>query len=295
MSQIDLHKLPKTLSSLHLFHLVAAVAFGHLDRILMAVKWRLLVKPHSLSISLSDAITTTYMGSFAGQFLPAGLGSDIARVYLLRKINLPGIQMAASILIERVFGLYAHIVIAFVAVGIATIGRIYIPAHLFGTIIAILVFFSFALALSFMSWTESLMQKISEYFPKMRHFDKVVLFTRSYQLYEAHKRSLILFFLLSILEVVVATLTFYWVTRAMALNVTLIQLLVSVPIILTLARIPVSLNGIGVFEAMVGVFFVQFGESIHNAVTYGFLMRALEIFVFLPGGLLYLEARLIPT
>ena len=93
------------------------------------------------------------------------------------------------------------------------------------------------------------------------------------------------------LEVVVVTLSFYFAAEAMALKISLLQLLVSVPLILILARIPVSVSGIGVFEAVVALFFVQFGESISHATIYGFLLRILQLFVLLPGGFLYLMKK----
>ena len=77
ISRIDFKRLPETISSIYWLPLVIAFGFGHVDRFLMALKWRLLIKPQGLSVSVSDAITTTYMGNFGGQFLPGGIGTDV--------------------------------------------------------------------------------------------------------------------------------------------------------------------------------------------------------------------------
>ena len=130
ISRIDFKRLPETISSIYWLPLVIAFGFGHVDRFLMALKWRLLIKPQGLSVSVSDAITTTYMGNFGGQFLPGGIGTDVVRIYLLRKLNLPTISVAVSILLERVLGLYAHILVALIALAIAKSGVVAIPEKL---------------------------------------------------------------------------------------------------------------------------------------------------------------------
>jgi uncharacterized protein (TIRG00374 family) len=291
ISRIDFKRLPETISSIYWLPLIVAFGFGHVDRVLMALKWRLLIKSQGLSVSVSDAITTTYMGNFGGQFLPGGIGTDVVRVYLLRKLHLPTISVAASILLERLLGLYAHIVVALIALGVATLGVVFISDKLAWTIILLFLFYTIAFALSFAPWAEQLLEKCGKRFPKLRHLDKALLGIKHYRLYRKNKFTLVSFFALSVLEVVVVTLTFYFGAEAMALKISLVQLLVSVPLILILARLPVSIHGIGVFEAIVAVFFVQFGESINHAAIYGFLMRILEFFVLLPGAFLYLTEK----
>jgi glycosyltransferase 2 family protein len=288
ISRIDFKRLPETISSIYWLPLVIAFGFGHVDRLLMAVKWRLLIKPRGLSVSLSDAITTTYMGNFGGQFLPGGIGADVVRVYLLRKLHLPTVSVAASILLERILGLYAHIVVALIALGIASLGIVSISNKLAWIIILLFVFYTIAFALTFAPWAERLLKECGKRFPNLRHLDKAVLGVKSYRLYSKNKATLVRFFFLSMLEVVVVTLVFYFAAEAMALKISLVQLLLSVPLILILSRLPVSIHGIGVFEAIIAVFFVQFGESISHATVYAFLLRIMEFFILLPGAFLYL-------
>lgn len=288
ISRIDFKRLPETISSIYWLPLVVAVLFGNVDRILMAVKWRLLIKPQGLSVSVSDAITTTYMGNFGGQFLPGGIGTDVIRIYLLRKLHLPTISVAASILLERVLGLYAHIVVALIALLTASLGVVAVSDKLGWTIVLLFLFYSAGFALSFAPWAERLLETFNKRFPNFPYLNKALVGARSYRLYRKNKSTLISFFFLSMLEVVVVTLVFYFAAEAMALKISLIQLLVSVPLILILLRLPVSVGGFGVFEGAVVLFFVQFGESVHHAAIYGFLMRIIEFFIFLPGAFLYL-------
>jgi uncharacterized protein (TIRG00374 family) len=291
ISRIDFKRLPETISSIYWLPLIVAFGFGHVDRLLMALKWRLLIKSQGLSVSVSDAVTTTYMGNFGGQFLPGGIGTDVIRVYLLRKLHLPTISVAASILLERLLGLYAHIVVALMALGVATLGVVFISDKLAWTIILLFLFYTIAFALSFAPWAERLLETCNKRFPNSRYLHKALVGVTSYRLYRKNKATLVMFFFLSMLEVVVVTLVFYFAAEAMALKISLIQLLVSVPLTLILARIPVSISGIGVFESIIALFFVQFGESINHAAIYGFLMRILEFFVLLPGAFLYLREK----
>jgi uncharacterized membrane protein YbhN (UPF0104 family) len=199
--------------------------------------------------------------------------------------------VAASILLERILGLYAHIVVALIALGVARLGVVSISDKLAWTIILLFLFYTIAFALSFAPWMERLLETCDKRFPNLPYLHKLLLGVRSYRLYRKNKSTLISFFFLSMLEVVVVTLVFYFAAEAMALKISLIQLLVSIPLTLILARLPVSISGIGVFEAIVALFFVQFGESINHAAIYGFLMRILEFFVLLPGAFLYLTEK----
>jgi glycosyltransferase 2 family protein len=291
ISQIDFKRLPETISSIYWLPLIVAFGFGHVDRLLMALKWRLLVKSQGLSVSVSDAVTTTYIGNFGGQFLPGGIGTDVVRIYLLRKLHLPAISVAASILLERLLGLYAHIVVALIALGVARLGVVSISDKLAWTIILLFLVYTVGFSLSFAPWVEGLLETCNKRFPNSRYLHKALSGVRSYRLYRKNKATLVTFFFLSMLEVVIVILAFYFAAEAMALNISLVQLLVSVPLILILARIPVSIGGIGVFEAIVALFFVQFGESINHAAIYGFLMRVLQFFVLLPGAFLYLTEK----
>ncbi len=291
ISRIDFKRLPETISSIYLLPLIVAFGFGNVDRLLMALKWRFLIKSQGLSVSVFDAITTTYMGNFGGQFLPGGIGTDVVRVYLLRKLHLPTISVAASILLERLLGLYAHIVVALIALGVARLGVVFISDKLAWAIVLLFVLYTISFALSFAPWTERVLEACNKRFPNLPYLHKLLLGVTSYRLYRKNKATLIGFFFLSMLEVVVVALVFYFAAEAMALKISLIQLLVSVPLILILMRLPVSVGGIGVFEATVALFFVQFGESINHAAVYAFLMRIIEFFVLLPGAFLYLTEK----
>ena len=192
---------------------------------------------------------------------------------------------------ERVLGLYAHILVALIALAIAKSGVVAIPEKLSWGIVLLFLLYTVGFAISFAPWAEGLLETCSKRFPHLRYLHKALAGVKSYRLYRNNKSTLITFFALSMLEVVVVTLSFYFAAEAMALKISLLQLLVSVPLILILARIPVSVSGIGVFEAVVALFFVQFGESISHATIYGFLLRILQLFVLLPGGFLYLMEK----
>ena len=146
----------------------------------MALKWRLLIKPQGLSVSVSDAITTTYMGNFGGQFLPGGIGTDVVRIYLLRKLNLPTISVAASILLERVLGLYAHILVALIALAIAKSGVVAIPEKLSWAIVLLFLLYTVGFAISFAPWAEGLLETCSKRFPHLRYLHKALAGVKRY-------------------------------------------------------------------------------------------------------------------
>lgn len=285
-SKVNLPALTEKIEAIYWLPLFFVFLVGHADRILMALKWRLLVQSSGLTITPTAAVINTYMGNFAGQFLPAGVGGDIVRIFLLRNLKMPTAEVTSSIAIERILGLLALVVTAILSVFTGRLLGIHVPPRLEWTVLSIFVFVILLILLSFMPWWKHVPKWALRFTERFSVLNKINRLVECYQQYSQRKNILTIFFFLSVVEVVVVTVIFHLGCKALYIDISLVQLLTVIPIVLIISRIPVSINGIGIQEGLLGYYFVILGESLENAILLSICFRLLEIAILAPGGLL---------
>lgn len=79
-------------------------------------RWQMLLKVQGISLSLFDSLKLNLMGLFFNYIVPGGVGGDVVKGYYIVKEN-PHNRMGAavSVLLDRVMGLYAMLLMALVA------------------------------------------------------------------------------------------------------------------------------------------------------------------------------------
>ena len=78
--------------------------------------------------------------------------------------------------------------------------------------------------------------------------------------------------------------------RALALDVPVAAVAVFVPLISLAGMLPVSVNGLGVREALYILLFGRIGVPAESAVSLALLYLAVTLLASLPGGLVVLDA-----
>ena len=93
--------------------LTAVLALVAIDRLVMILRWVLLLRASGVAVSPSRAAAIFLTSSFVGSFLPAGVGGDAARAYGLSRVTASGSEALASVAVDRLLG-----VLALVAMGV---------------------------------------------------------------------------------------------------------------------------------------------------------------------------------
>ena len=81
-----------------------------LDRAVMILRWVLLLRSSSVTITPWAAARIFLVSAFVGSFLPAGVGGDVARAYGLSRATRDSSEALASVAIDRVLGIVALLV-----------------------------------------------------------------------------------------------------------------------------------------------------------------------------------------
>jgi len=88
-------------------YLASALLLALLVMVLVAVRWRLLASWLGLAVPIGLAVRAVFLGAFGSQVLPSTVGADLVRGYMLVRYNASVRRVAASVIADRLVGLFA--------------------------------------------------------------------------------------------------------------------------------------------------------------------------------------------
>lgn len=276
-----------------------ALGLAIADRLLMALKWNILLRARDIRLSAVEAIQVYWRSTFLGVFLPATVGGDVVRAVLLSQRESRRAEIVSSILVERFLGLVALTLFGVLGAALAPavlggdgIDRAGLLALTIGTAAAITFLFAF----SFTSACERLVESMAARAAGIRFVGRgaelLAKVYRSFRAYREHRGALAAFFALSLFENVLPMARAYCVARALHVDVGFLFFAAIVPLELLVIRLPVTIDGFGIREGLFMWFLVKMGvpESVGFAV--GLVNHVLFLLAVAPGGVIhFLGAR----
>ena len=236
--------------------LATAIVAG--DRVLMAYKWRLLLLARRVPLDLWTAIRAYFAATFAGLLLPVTVGADAIRVLAVRRFGV--YDVAASIFVERLVGAVA---VATLAMACSTLVLGWLSG-LAPRRVALLV--TGAALLGLVGFIVSLWLAGEWIGRRLGDGSRLSKFWAAYLAYREHPSTLLLFYFLSVFESLLPVFGMYVIGRGLGLDLPLGVLLATIPVALTIARLPISLGGFGVqelsFVYLVGLFGIPATEGL---------------------------------
>ena len=267
---------------------VALLAFL-LDRVLMSYKWGLLLAIRGYSVSLVQKLMVYCSAMMWGLALPSTVGADGIRVMLVRRFGVRVDDTLATILVERGIGFIAALL---TAVGSLIILRAMLPqapvydyalafgvAGLLGAIV-ILVF----------SFTSHALNSVLRLIPRRFAASKAVrLLERLHEAYvslASDRRRIATFSALTLLEHIIVIVCYALVAKALQVEFDPAFVFAAVPLAILVSRLPISLDGIGVYEGIFVAIMALGGVRPADALAVSLAARALQIIVWLPWWLM---------
>jgi uncharacterized protein (TIRG00374 family) len=261
----------------------AAVAVNIATVPVMAWRWQLLLRAKRLLLPLGWLTRTYFVALFLGQFLPAAVGGDAVRaVELGRRTHEPP-EAVASVLIDRLVGvvsLVALAVLAYAAGGHSAGGPEVVAAEAVFGLAALLV-----LALLFSARLRGLAARWLEPRVAGRQLAGGAQFYEALHGYRDHRRTLAAVFGLALAVQTVRVGTIWMLVQALGLDVPAAEIYATGPVVFAAMILPVSLNGIGVREA-VFVSFLRDSTTAEQAIALGVLFFAVGAATALVGALI---------
>jgi len=269
--------------------LVCAIALALADRYLMSYKWALLLRGRGVELSNSEAFRIYLASVFAGTFLPTGVGGDIYRVVRTATGGRRLDTVTASVVIERVIGLLAVLVVALVGLEIVVDRGDAVFSPIYHLTWAGLVLLVLMLFLSVRGRTVSLMMRLLSGLARFKPVRMLLKLHAAYIEFGRQGRVLLIFFAWSLLERFVQVLLAYSGARALGLHPQFVYFLALIPVSDLVLLLPISIGGIGLTEGALMILLSHTGLSTAESLSIALLLRALGWLMLIPFGLVFLH------
>ena len=282
---VDAREVGRILQRFDAGYLLLAIAVVTIDRILMTFKWTLLLRAQGYRLPLLQGVTIYCTSMVWGLALPTTVGADAIRAVIVTKRGFNGTDVVTSIVIERMVGFVLALALGLVSLAILrTIGVLdarFDSALYLG--IAMLVGVT---ALLVAALNEKLVAHVVARLPRfvreskvMRYLDR---FAGAYRALGGARGTIAKFSLLTVLEQVFSVLFPWTLALGLGVDVNLLLLLGVLPISTLISRLPISFDGLGVFEAVFVGLLVLAGIGADAALAIAISGRIIQLFAFLP-------------
>ena len=280
-----LEKVLSILAGMKFSYVLFVLFFNTADRTLMTYKWLRLLNSKKIHIPLIQGMRVYCASMIWGMLMPSTIGADAIRIIRISRKGHDAKEITASVVIERFAGFLTAILL-----GIASF---FIISHLtdltsqfkavfwFGCIT--LIFGAVGFVMSFSQKTFDLLHnKIFLRFKAAAIIQKLRKFHTSYKEYQYYKKEMFIFFSLTFGEQLIPIIMTWLIAKGLGVEVSLLFLAGALPLAMIVSRLPISINGLGVFEATFALLLSFVEVSTSQAVAIAFSARMLQTVAYLP-------------
>ena len=282
----DWHEIGQVLRSASPWLLLAVFVCVVLNVPLSAYKWRILLEIHGEDFRFSRLTVYYFVAVFFNNFLPSIIGGDTYRIYKTAKSSHSKAAAVLAVFSERLTGIIAMVLLGFLGswvifsksrLTVPDAGNLILVFGAMTAITAIIVVLSKTI-ISRLRKAERLPGKIKILLNRLsdyRHFPK-----KTMQIF-----AISFFFHL---------FTFFWMLvliRAFGAHLNYFHVAVAVSVSSLVAMIPISINGIGLWDGSFIYVAGKLGLDYDHALMVMIMQRFMLIILSMVGGFFYMKER----
>ena len=294
LRSIDLPAFWARVQSMNPMWIVLALAAYALTQSISVWRWRRLLRAQHIEVERRRLTESIWVSMFFNNFLPSNIGGDVVRIADTAPAAGSKTLATTVILVDRVLGLTALLIIASSGAFIASLLGVHVPgaqwlwlAAAIGAVAAICV----------MAMPQLVGEAVGHALLPVRALNKPWLTERAQRLEDAvikfrNAPSAVAGAFAGAIVVQITIVAFYLLT-AKGLSVPLPIFLgaVLIPVSLVVQMAPISINGFGVREAVFAFFFRRFGLPADAAVALSLVSTGMVMVLSLVGGFFFLRRR----
>lgn len=253
------------------------------------LRWRLFLRMLHLKVKFGEITRLFFIGAFFNQFLPGTTGGDVIRIiYLMRDHPEHRTAGFLSVAIDR---LLAVLILVAMGLGFAWIrsdwfARSFAIGNTMKIFAIVLFTIGIGLVISFFLTSRHLIDRLPPHFPFR---EQIVRLSTLWQLCIENRHDALLGAFYTVPMLLAYFSAFYFAALAFTSKVSFFDMTSIMPLITAISSLPISLNGIGVREAL---FEQLLFELCGVGRGTGLLISITGMFVYLvwglPGGWFYL-------
>ncbi|HIE44112.1 MAG TPA: flippase-like domain-containing protein [Candidatus Omnitrophica bacterium] len=281
----NLQEFPTYLQNASYSLLAVAVLLFFIGVTFSALRWKKLLEVQDIELKFGGAFSLTFIGFFFSNFLPGVVGGDAVKFYYVARNSHKKSASLASVLLDRILGLSALIIIAFISLlfGLRLSEIQEIVPFVFGLFILLLISLLLFFNLKNFSGLERFFR-----IKFLNLGERIKRFLDALSLYRGEKRILCLALFLSLIIQTLMVVITYFISLSFHLDISFLYFLLFVPVIILIMSVPISISGIGVREGAFFLLFRTVGVSEIDAVALGLGFYLVTIITSSFGGIIYL-------
>jgi uncharacterized protein (TIRG00374 family) len=262
----------------------AAICLFSVTVAIISFRMKVVFEGEDLSLSLLKSVQLTYIGYFFNNFLPTAVGGDVIKAHCASQVNEKRMKSYASVLMDRLIGLYSFLIIAAIALVInwrefdMPLAKNMIFVFLALGVIGFLIISNKRIA--------DLLQGLFRRIKMMRLGERLEELYAIAHDYRNRMDVIVKAILISMLAQSIYFVVIYLFFLSLGLEIGIGNIFLIMPVVTFISMVP-SLGGLGVREgAIVALFAPLAGKD--NAFAASLLLLFLLFFVSLIGGIVYL-------
>lgn len=289
---VDVREVARTLARCDPWWALVALAAITLDRALMSYKWGLLLAIRGYRVTLAQKLMIYCSAMMWGLALPSTVGADGVRVVLSRRYGVRVDDCLATILVERGVGFIVALLSAIVGLLVLRSAAPHSAAYELALIVGILGMLA-AIGVLILSFRETSLDAMLRFAPRRFLESKATRMLRTlhdaYRSLAVDRRRLTAFCVLTFVEQMLTVAYYGVVAIALGVEFNALFLFAAVPLAILVSRLPVSLDGIGVYEGIFMAVMTLGGVRPEDSLAVSLAARALQIITWTPWWLAMLS------
>jgi len=286
-----------SISRIHPWLLVAAMAGWLAALLVTAVRWWMLLRLQRIRIPLWESVRLMFLGHFFNHVVPGTVGGDLVKAYYAAKHTDAKASVWMSVLVDRILGLAALTVVAACALCVALgtgLGKWADPMIRRSTWVVIGVVISIILALAIV--LSARLRKVLHLQKLYRHLpfaSAIASFGRAARLYGKRRRAVAQVALITLIAPVLIILSLAVVGRSINLPVQWHSYFLYIPLIYIIGSVPLTPGGVGLIESLYLVFLAAEANP-SEILAFALLARLIPVAWTLPGMIVAITGPKLP-
>ena len=288
LKNIDVNVVLATIIKANIWGLVGVFFIFILFFLLLIIRWQILLYAQGIKYPLLYIVNSFMIAYFFNNLLPTTIGGDVFRVMYTR--NRANVSKATStVIVDRMGGflaLFSVLLAASIMYALVEKRYMYLYIGLGGVVISLLFFFIFL--------NKSVYRKFLPLIMKVPYIgERLGTLYDSLHLFRKRKFSLFFSFLFSFMIQLLLPILWFCIMLTVAghSNVTVFFFFLVIPLVNSIAMLPISIGGMGLREGSIIAFLTGAGIGKEVALAISLLFLLYNTFFSLIGGLIFLIRR----
>lgn len=277
--RMDLKEIWLQMVNVPIWFLVVSVLFWLISSFIVAWRWAILILDQYQLADVAFLVKSSFVARFYAIFLPSSMSADLIKWLPLikRYPKLTKISLAGSVLLDRIIGFTAFVIVAFLSIILGRIVGIQFPDFIFWLFLACLLVVAGFYTVVYFIDLDKLLAKVR--LPeKISRMIKVVL--------KADKKKMAKSVLLSLMVAPLWTVSGWLGLVAFNTGVPLLVSMIIIPVINLILILPISVAGFGPREGLFVYLFSAYATSNESLLASSAFSGILSLVFAVLGGVL---------